>query len=69
MDDLLSEFLTETVESISVLDVELVKFEHNPATLDPLWLDVSTGVYRLDGQLLVVLDVAQLLNASSAEAA
>ena len=30
MDDLLSEFLTETVESISVLDVELVKLEQNP---------------------------------------
>jgi two-component system chemotaxis sensor kinase CheA len=30
MDDLLSEFLTETSESISVLDVELVKLEQNP---------------------------------------
>jgi two-component system chemotaxis sensor kinase CheA len=30
MDDLLSEFLTETSESLSVLDVELVKLEQNP---------------------------------------
>ena len=30
MDDLLSEFLTETVESLSVLDVELVRLEQNP---------------------------------------
>ncbi|HIJ63794.1 MAG TPA: hybrid sensor histidine kinase/response regulator, partial [Rhodospirillaceae bacterium] len=30
MDDLLSEFLTETGESLSVLDVELVKLEQNP---------------------------------------
>src|SRR5215469_15787783 len=30
MDDLLSEFLTETNESLSVLDVELVKLEQNP---------------------------------------
>ncbi len=30
MDDLLSEFLTETAESLSVLDVELVKLEQNP---------------------------------------
>jgi purine-binding chemotaxis protein CheW len=52
-----------------VLSLPNDQFEHNPATLDPLWRDVSTGVYRLDGQLLVVLDVAQLLNASSAEAA
>ena len=30
MDDLLSEFLTETTESLAVIDVELVKFEQNP---------------------------------------
>ena len=30
MDDLLSEFLTETNESLSVLDVELVHLEQNP---------------------------------------
>jgi len=31
MDDLLSEFLTETAESLSVLDLELVKFEQDPS--------------------------------------
>ncbi len=30
MDDLLSEFLTETTENLSVLDVELVQLEQNP---------------------------------------
>ena len=30
MDDLLSEFLTETHESLDVIDVELVKFEQDP---------------------------------------
>lgn len=30
MDDLLSEFLTETAESLDVIDVELVKFERDP---------------------------------------
>ncbi len=30
MDDLLSEFLTETAESLAVIDVELVKFEQDP---------------------------------------
>lgn len=30
MDDLLSEFLTETNESLDVVDVELVKFEQEP---------------------------------------
>ncbi len=31
MDDLLNEFLTETAENLSVLDVELVKFEQDPS--------------------------------------
>jgi len=31
MDDLLNEFLTETAESLSVLDLELVKFEQDPS--------------------------------------
>ena len=30
MDDLLTEFLTETSENLAVLDVELVKFEQEP---------------------------------------
>src|SRR5271156_143445 len=30
MDDLISEFITETVESLSVLDGELVNLERNP---------------------------------------
>jgi len=37
-------------------------YENNPITLDQIWLDISTGIYRLDGHLLVVLDVPKLLN-------
>ena len=36
-------------------------FERNPPTLPPAWAAYSNGVYRLDGRLLVVLDVARLL--------
>lgn len=36
MDDLLSEFLTETSEGLSTLDVELVKLEQNPNDADLL---------------------------------
>ena len=36
MDDLLSEFLTETNESLAVLDIELVKLEQNPNNPDLL---------------------------------
>lgn len=45
MDDLLSEFLTETAESIDVVDNELVKFEKNPndkAVLDNIFRLVHT---------------------------
>ena len=41
MDDLLSEFLTESGESISTLDVELVKLEQNP---DPALI---SSIFRL----------------------
>ena len=42
MDDLLSEFLTETNESLSVLDLELVKLEQNPN--DP---ELLGNIFRL----------------------
>ncbi len=42
MDDLLSEFLTETTENLSVLDLELVKLEQNPD--DPALLG---NIFRL----------------------
>jgi purine-binding chemotaxis protein CheW len=33
----------------------------NPPTLDPVWREVSRGVHRRDGQLLILLDVDRLL--------
>ena len=33
----------------------------NPPTLHPLWREVSRGVHRHDGQLLIVLDVERVL--------
>jgi len=44
-----------------VLSMQPDQFEKNPNTLDPLWRDFAIGVYRLDGQLMVVLDVERLL--------
>ncbi len=44
-----------------VLSLPNEGFEHNPQTLDALWRDVSAGIYRLDGQLLVVFEVSRLL--------
>jgi len=37
-------------------------YEDNPSTLDPLWREFAGGVYRLEGKLMVVLDVGRLLN-------
>jgi purine-binding chemotaxis protein CheW len=60
-------FVVDSVDE--VLSLSEAAFECSPATLDPLWRDVSGGIYRLDGTLLVVLDVARLLDLSSRAAA
>lgn len=50
------------IDSIGdVLPLKQKNYERNPATLDPLWKDVSQGIYRLEDELLVVLDVPKLL--------
>ena len=36
-------------------------FTANPPTLDPLWRDVSRGVHRQEGQLVIALDVGRVL--------
>ena len=45
-----------------VLALKDSSFEANPPTLDPVWRDISAGIYRLDKELLVVLDVPKLLD-------
>lgn len=45
-----------------VLSLRLKDFEQNPPTLDPLWRDISQGIFRLKSDLLVVLDVPKLLD-------
>ncbi|MCB9979209.1 MAG: chemotaxis protein CheW [Rhodospirillales bacterium] len=44
-----------------VLTLQTKNFESNPPTLDPAWRNVSVGVYRLEKELLIVLDVSRLL--------
>jgi purine-binding chemotaxis protein CheW len=48
-----------------VLSLRAESAERNPATLDPIWRDVSGGIYRLDKSLLIVLDVARVLDFST----
>ena len=50
------------VDQVSeVMSLKSSSFERNPPTLPSSWAAYSTGVYRLDGRLLVVLDVGRLL--------
>ncbi len=60
-------FLIDSVGE--VLNLPADRYERNPATLDSRWREISAGIYRLDDRLLVVMDVARLLNFDAAEAA
>lgn len=44
-----------------VMNLRSAQFERNPPTLPQEWAQYSTGIYRLQGKLLVVLDVVRLL--------
>jgi purine-binding chemotaxis protein CheW len=53
-----------------VLKLPAAGRESNPVNLDPRLARVSAGVHRLDGRLLVVLDVERVLDvATNAQAA
>ncbi|MBN8902001.1 MAG: chemotaxis protein CheW [Rhodospirillales bacterium 69-11] len=55
------------VDQVSeVMSLRASEFERNPPTLAPEWAEFSTGIYRLEDRLLVVLDVARLLALSDA---
>ncbi|MBS1183655.1 MAG: cheW [Proteobacteria bacterium] len=44
-----------------VLNLDASVREANPANLDPRWAEISGGVHRLSGQLMVILDVERVL--------
>ncbi len=44
-----------------VLSLESQLFEKNPNTLDPVWRDISTGIFQLKDELLIIMDVSKLL--------
>lgn len=68
--DLRGELYSLIVDGVGeVLSLSNEDFERNPATLDLRWREVSTGIYRLNNQLMVVLDVSRLLNFANMEAA
>lgn len=46
----------------NVLNLPVKSVEPNPSTLDARWRGISAGVVRLEGELLIVLDVDAFLN-------
>ena len=51
-----------------VLEPSSEKLERTPATLDASWSGFSTGIYRLDDGLLLVLDIDSVLDIGGAAA-
>jgi purine-binding chemotaxis protein CheW len=48
-----------------VMKLQSAGREPNPVNLDSRWARVSAGVHRLDGQLMVILDVDRVLELAS----
>jgi len=66
--DMGGELYSLMVDSVGeVLSLPAAKFERNPPTLDLKWREFSQGIYRLEEKLLVVLDVAKLLDFTRSE--
>lgn len=52
--------IIDSVGDVLSLDNDLL--EKNPNTLDPAWREVSNGIYQLQNELLVIMDVSKLLD-------
>lgn len=58
------------VDSVGdVLSLPMKNFEKVPANMDPSWRSVAAGVFRLEKELLVILDVANVINLPDKEVA
>jgi len=58
-----SELYTLLVDSVGdVITLPAHLREANPNTLDPLWRELAGGTYRLEGHLMVVLEIESLLD-------
>lgn len=52
-----------------VLDLDDRQLEAIPSTVDPIYHDLIRGVYKLDGQLLLLLDPTRAIDLNRADAA
>lgn len=64
------EFYSLIIDQVGeVMTLKTDDYEKTPATLDPKWLEIADGVYRLKDQLLIVLDIKRLLRVEELTAA
>ena len=52
-----------------VLSLPMNRFEKVPANIDPAWRTLAAGVFKLEKELLVILDVANVITLNGKEAA
>lgn len=52
--------LVDTIGDVVSMNPD--NFEKTPGTLDPQWREFASGVYRLEGKIMVVLDIERLLD-------
>ena len=60
--DELYSLLVDTVGDVLSLEVE--KFEKNPANINSSWQKYADGVFRLDNELMVALDIDKLFDSN-----
>jgi purine-binding chemotaxis protein CheW len=59
-----SELYSLTIDSVNdVVPIDDKDLEPTPPTLDSVWRDISTGIFRTDNKLMIILDVSKLLEA------
>ncbi len=64
------EFYSLIIDQVGeVMTLQDEDYEKTPTTLDARWLEIADGVYRLNDQLLIVLDVKRLLRIEELTAA
>lgn len=56
------EYFSLVVDSVGeVINLPAAQMEKTPANLSGKWKEMACGVYKLDGELLIILDVQKLL--------
>jgi purine-binding chemotaxis protein CheW len=57
-----NELYSLTIDQVGdVISIEDRHVDQCPPTLDTLWREISTGVYKTDNRIMLILDVSRLL--------